>query len=146
MQLGHCEVCNVVHYGVDELDRTERTNDGRSYLVECPVCKDERIFYPIVKEMSEELGNEGFTEEDSRSSLDAEEDGVQEEPPQLEEGETTEYCQKCNQTILFSYQIHRGFADFEEVQCPDCGSSLRERIRADYGLHVLRKKPGKVSG
>jgi hypothetical protein len=51
------------------------------------------------------------------------------------------YCEKCKKTNLFEVKIIRGFADFGNVECPECRAVLFEtRLDGDY--RVIKRFPG----
>lgn len=51
------------------------------------------------------------------------------------------YCHECGRTYYYKSVIDPDFADFELVECPDCGMRLEE-IRAGRGYAILGSKPG----
>jgi hypothetical protein len=51
------------------------------------------------------------------------------------------YCHKCKKTNLYEIKIIRGFADFGNIECPECGNELFEtRLDGDY--RVIKRFPG----
>ena len=52
------------------------------------------------------------------------------------------YCKKCKRTNLYEVKIIRGFADFGNIVCPECGNALFEtRLDGDY--RVIKRFPGR---
>ncbi len=51
------------------------------------------------------------------------------------------YCDHCQKTFLFRSQIQPGFADFEQVSCPQCKKLFGE-VRADMGCLLIGQLDG----
>lgn len=52
-----------------------------------------------------------------------------------------DYCKKCNKTNLYEIKIVRGFAEYGEVECPECETELfTTRLDGDY--RVIKRFSG----